>query len=80
MAYVSDHAVLRYLERVKGVDIEAIRAELASPAVDTAVAIGCDTVKRGDGSRLKLVGHVVQTVLGPQMADRHRRHHGARRK
>lgn len=63
MPYVSDHAILRYLERVKGIDIEAIRAELNSPAVADAVAFGCDTVKRGDGSRLRLVGDVVQTVL-----------------
>ena len=63
MTYISDHAVLRFLERVKGVDIEAIRAEMMSPAVDTAVAIGCDTVKLGNGARLRLVGDVVQTVL-----------------
>ena len=63
MTYISDHAVLRYLERVKGVDIEAIRAEMMSPAVDTAAQIGCDTVKMGNGTRLKLVGDVVQTVL-----------------
>ena len=63
MTYISDHAVLRYLERVKGVDIEAIRSEMMSPAVDTAVQFGCDTVKMGNGARLRLVGDVVQTVL-----------------
>lgn len=63
VTYISDHAVLRYLERVKGVDIEAIRAEMMSPAVDTAARIGCDTVRMGNGARLKLVGDVVQTVL-----------------
>lgn len=63
MTWISDHAVLRYLERVKGVDVEAIRVEMMSPAVDTAVAIGCDTVKLGNGARLRLVGDVVQTVL-----------------
>jgi len=63
MSYISDHAVLRYLERVRGIDIEAVRAEMMSPAIDTAVQFGCDTVKLGNGARLKLVGDVVQTVL-----------------
>lgn len=63
MAYVSDHAVLRYLERVKGLDIEAIRAELTSPMIDQAAAFGCDTIIRGDGSRFKLHGDIVATVL-----------------
>lgn len=62
MAYVSDHAVLRYLERVKGVDIEAIRAELTSPIIATAAGQGCDTVLRHD-CVMKLHGDVVSTVL-----------------
>jgi hypothetical protein len=61
------------LERVKGIDIEAIRAEINTPAVADAVAFGCDTVKRGDGSRLKLVGDVVSTVLGKDMGPDRRR-------
>ena len=28
--YVSDHAVLRYLERVVGIDVDALRAEIAA--------------------------------------------------
>lgn len=78
MAYVSDHAVLRYLERVKGIDIEATRAEMQSKALDTAVAIGCDTVILGNGARLKLVGDVVQTVFSKDMTDHHTRVHGAK--
>jgi hypothetical protein len=63
MAYVTDHAVLRYLQRVHGIDVEAIRRKLSVPAIETAAAIGCDTVKLGDGTRLKLHGDVVATVL-----------------
>lgn len=33
---VTDHAVLRYLERVKGVDVEALRAEIGR-TVDLAL-------------------------------------------
>jgi hypothetical protein len=66
MAYISDHAVLRYLERVRGIDIEAVRAEMTSPAIDVAASIGCTTVKMGNGARLKLQGDVVSTVLAKQ--------------
>lgn len=70
MAYATDHAVLRYIERVLKVDVQAIREMLANPAVDTAAKIGCTTVKLGDGTRLKLQGDVVSTVLG---ARKHRK-------
>lgn len=63
MAYISDHAVLRYLERVKGIDMNAIRAEMTSPALDVAARIGCETVVMGNGARLKLTGDIVSTVL-----------------
>lgn len=63
MAYVSDHAVLRYLERVDGIDVEAIRTRLTVDIIDTAAAFGCDTVVLGNGARLKLHGAIVATVL-----------------
>lgn len=63
MAYVSDHAVLRYLERVCGIDIEAVRRELTVGVIDPAAVFGCGTVILGDGTRLRLQGDVVSTVL-----------------
>lgn len=63
MAYVSDHAVLRYLERHYQVDIEAVRREMTVPAIDKASAFGCDTVVMGNGMRLKLHGDVVTTAV-----------------
>jgi hypothetical protein len=65
MCQVSDHALLRWIERVEGIDVEAIRARIASHAslIDAAANIGCDTVKLGNGARLKLKGRVVATVL-----------------
>ncbi len=63
MAYVTDHAVLRYLQRHHGVDVEAIRAELTVRGIDTAAAFGCDTIKLATGERLKLMGDIVCTCL-----------------
>lgn len=40
LSSISDHAVLRYIERVYGVDIEAVRREIAEvPGLANAVAM-----------------------------------------
>ena len=36
---ISDHAILRYLERIKGIDIEAIKEEMDIPKIQTMVNI-----------------------------------------
>lgn len=72
MAYVTDHAVLMYLQRVEGVDTDAIRRKLTIEAIDTAAAFGCKTIKMGAGFKLRLRGDVVTTITVP----RKRRHPG----
>ncbi len=73
MAYVTDHAVLRWLERAAGIDIEAVRRHLTVHGIDVAASIGCDTVILGDGSRLKLTGDIASTCLGKPIRKRCRR-------
>jgi hypothetical protein len=51
---ITDHAVLRYLERHHGIDVEGIRTSMNVKGIDVAAAFGCATVKLGNGSRLKL--------------------------
>ncbi len=63
MAYVTDHAVLRYLERHCGVDVEAVRAHLTVNGIDAAAEFGCSVVKLGDGARLKLSGATAVTCV-----------------
>lgn len=48
---VTDHAVLRYLERVRGVDVDAARREMSVGVVAKAAEVfkNC-VVKRGDGA------------------------------
>lgn len=47
MAYVTDHALLRHLERVRAIDIEAVRRELGHK-VDAAIEAGASsTVAEG---------------------------------
>ena len=62
---ITDHAVLRYLERVWGIDVEKAKAEMmtAENAIETAAEFGADCVKMGNGCRLRLIGDTVVTAL-----------------
>lgn len=60
-AFVSDHAVVRYLERVVGIDVERFRREIGH-RVDRAVEMGASgCVVGGYEYRLK-DGHVTTVV------------------
>jgi hypothetical protein len=65
---VTDHAVLRYLERAKGFDIEAVRQEIAQ-IVAPAVAVGA-TAFSANGLTFPLVGNRVVTVLDAEQPTR----------
>ncbi len=58
---VSDHALLRYLERVKGIDVEAARAEVIA-IVKVAASLGNRTAAR-DGHVYVIDGCWVTTVM-----------------
>jgi hypothetical protein len=60
---VTDHAVLRWLERSAGLDVERIREALASNAAEVAVHIGCECIVLPDGCRLRLEGAAIVTCL-----------------
>lgn len=48
---LSDHALLRYLERVKGLDLDALRAEMLSKTLeDKIIALGTGEFPSDDGS------------------------------
>jgi hypothetical protein len=50
---VSDHAVVRYLERFQGYDFNPVRAEILSPVVRAAIAQGI-TLLRHSGIEYKI--------------------------
>lgn len=64
-AHVTDHAVLRYLERVKGLDIEAARLELGH-LVDHAIEVGAGAAVI-DGIRYVLDGPTIITCSPVKM-------------
>lgn len=60
---VSDHAVLRFLERKHGFDFEAVRKSLLTPAVVQAMNVGAEGV-RIEGGTLKISDKCVTTFIG----------------
>jgi hypothetical protein len=60
--YVSDHAVVRYLERRHGFDFESVRQEIMTPALREAAAVGAVGL-RVAGGVFKLKGRTVTTYF-----------------
>jgi len=65
MVTISDHAVIRYLERRYGFSFEHVRAEMRSETLELADRVGCGTVI-ANGGKMVLVEGVVTTFLPKQ--------------
>lgn len=59
---ISDHALLRYMERVMGFDVEVVRKKMLKPEVISAVDAGAASVKI-DGLEMKIKERVITTVV-----------------
>lgn len=68
---VTDHAVLRYMERVMGVDVERLRREIGRRADCAADHPGCNRVISAN-VRLVIENEVVVTVTTPRAPRRQR--------
>ncbi len=68
---VCDHALLRFIERVGGLDTEALRASLEASlnrSVAAAASIDCQEIAViADGNKYIIVKGVVVTVLDGKM-------------
>jgi hypothetical protein len=64
---VSDHALVRFLERAGGLDVEALRARLTASlarAADAAAALGvAEVTVKADGLAYLVSAGVVVTVM-----------------
>ena len=63
MTHISDHAVLRFMERVYGIDIAKVRAEMDTPALAKAASFGAPCLIGRHGERLVIREGRVVTVL-----------------
>lgn len=59
---ITDHAVLRYMERVLGVDVAAVRAEIRARVRLAEAHEGAEAVL-ADGVRFAIEGNAVVTVM-----------------
>jgi seryl-tRNA synthetase len=65
---VTDHALLRYLERVMGIDIEGIRNTIVNDKVQAIVdTLGDSKVPLGDGVYAVVKNHNVVTIATTEM-------------
>lgn len=76
MVEITDHAIVRWLERVKGVDIAKIREEMQSPALKTAQEFGCPVVIGRNGEGTLVRDGVVVTVFSKRFGKMDRRMKG----
>ena len=61
---VSEHAILRYLERVEGIDIEAIKHKMVSQSAEKQIkALGSGVFPVGVSHKLRVRKGYVVTVL-----------------
>lgn len=62
LCHISDHALLRWLERVHGIDVEFFRQKLLDETRDY-IAVGATTIKR-DGATYIIKDGILVTVIG----------------
>lgn len=61
---ISEHAILRYLERVQGIDIEGIKGMILSNTRIENAIITCGTGTYPiQGGRIKVVNNIITTVI-----------------
>lgn len=72
-AVVTDHAVLRYLERVHGLDVEYFRSVIADHCLD-GVRLGATAVRIDIAKFVLVDGRVVTTLRPFDFADPHHLH------
>lgn len=62
---VTEHAMLRYLERVKGIDLEVLRREILPEALETAVKQFKNGIFPLQTHKVVVKDHVVVTIYDP---------------
>jgi hypothetical protein len=70
LPFVTDHALLRYLERARGIDVELIRSYISLLCAPAANA-GAINYHRDDVTYVFKKGHVVTVMAGDMRPKRH---------
>lgn len=63
---VTDHALLRYIERVCEIDVESLRRQILTPTVKQAIQSGATAVKTAEFLAV-VKGHAITTITTPEI-------------
>ncbi len=74
---ISEHAVIRYLERMRGVDIDRLRAKIGKVAEQGLEMGACGAIS--NGFVYKIQGGVATTIVHQNRPDRHFDRSGVKR-
>lgn len=62
-SHVTNHAILRYQERVESIPMEAVKARLSTTGIRAAIAFGVRIIRLGCGAQLIIEEGRIVTVL-----------------
>jgi predicted nuclease with TOPRIM domain len=60
---LSDHALLRYFERVMGLDVEAAKKSLLTDDVKESILMGAKKIRK-DGYQMRISNNIITTIIG----------------
>ncbi|MFX1499394.1 MAG: hypothetical protein ACFFDH_00355 [Promethearchaeota archaeon] len=63
MVEVTDHALIRYMERIKGIDVEKIRSEIVSDLTEKQIKFFGKGLFKEKTHKLRVENYKVITVL-----------------
>jgi hypothetical protein len=61
--HITDHALLRYVERVFGIDVDAVRREILTDGVARCIELGASTITV-NGIQFRVKDRSIVTVIG----------------
>ncbi len=79
--HITDHALLRYVERVFGIDVDAVRREILTDGVAKCIELGASTITV-NGIQFRVKDRSIVTVIGSNQKTHRKKskaHHRGRR-
>jgi predicted nuclease with TOPRIM domain len=79
--HITDHALLRYVERVFGIDVDAVRRQILTDGVAKCIELGASTITV-NGIQFRVKDRSIVTVIGSDQKTHRKKskaHHRGRR-
>ena len=79
--HITDHALLRYVERVFGIDVDAVRRQILTDGIAKCIELGASTITV-NGIQFRVKDRSIVTVIGSDQKTHRKKskaHHRGRR-